>query len=70
MGHSPMPFAEQAEGVLRVRERDLGARDVGEGGDAVVAERGTNHAPLLVEHHPFVQRPAEPLRNRAFDLGA
>ena len=50
--------------------KDLGARGVCVGRDAVVAQRGVDHAPLLVEHHPFVQRPADRLRDRALNLAA
>ena len=62
--------AERADRVVGVGEIDLAAGHVGEGRDAVVAQRRVHHGAVIVEHHLLVQRPAEPHGDRAVDLAA
>ena len=62
--------AERTEGVIGVGEIHFGVRNIGESWDAVMTERRVNDASSLVKHHLFVQRPAQCLRHRTFDLRA
>src|ERR1700730_891077 len=60
---------ERSECIVGLGEIDFGTWwDIRKSRDAVVAEGRIDHAPSVIENHLFEQRPAEPLRDRPFDL--
>ena len=62
--------AERTVGVVGVGKEDLGAGNIGEGRDAVVAEGRIDHFSVVVEDHALEQTAADALRNRPLDLPA
>ena len=62
--------AERPDLVVGVGEIDLAPRHVGEGWDAVVAERRVQHGALRVIDHLLVERPAEAHGDSAVELAA
>ena len=55
---------------MRIGEENLSSGNIGESGDAVVAESRIDHFAVLVEDHALEQRCADALRDRTFDLSA